>query len=32
MSRDPRAKDLDSRIRGELVDSFDEELEMRGAP
>jgi polyphosphate kinase 2 len=28
MSSDSRAKDLDSRIRGELVDSFDEELEM----
>jgi polyphosphate kinase len=28
MSNDARAKDLDSRVRGELVDSFDEELEM----
>jgi polyphosphate kinase 2 (PPK2 family) len=28
MTNDSRAKDLDSRIRGELVDSFDEELEM----
>jgi polyphosphate kinase 2 len=28
MTSDSRAKDLDSRIRGELVDSFDEELEM----
>ncbi|RPI46991.1 MAG: polyphosphate kinase 2 [Hyphomicrobiaceae bacterium] len=28
MTSDSRAKDLDHRIRGELVDSFDEELEM----
>jgi polyphosphate kinase 2 len=28
MTSDSRAKDLDQRIRGELVDSFDEELEM----
>ena len=28
MTSDARAKDLDGRIRGELVDSFDEELEM----
>ena len=28
MTADQRAKDLDARIRGELVDSFDEELEM----
>jgi polyphosphate kinase len=28
MNRDSRARDLDSRVRGELVDSFDEELEM----
>ena len=28
MSRDARAKDLDDRVRAELVDSFDEELEM----
>jgi polyphosphate kinase len=28
MTGDSRAKDLDHRIRGELVDSFDEELEM----
>jgi polyphosphate kinase 2 len=28
VTADQRAKDLDARIRGELVDSFDEELEM----
>ena len=28
MSSDARAKDLESRVRSELVDSFDEELEM----
>ncbi len=28
MSSDARAKDLDSRVRSDLVDSFDEELEM----
>ena len=28
MTSDARAKDLDHRVRGELVDSFDEELEM----
>ncbi len=28
MTSDARAKDLDRRVRGELVDSFDEELEM----
>jgi polyphosphate kinase 2 len=28
MSSDARAKDLDARVRSELVDSFDEELEM----
>jgi polyphosphate kinase len=28
MSNDARAKDLDTRVRSELVDSFDEELEM----
>ena len=28
MTNDARAKDLDQRIRGEFVDSFDEELEM----
>ena len=28
MSGDARAKDLDARVRSELVDSFDEELEM----
>jgi polyphosphate kinase 2 len=28
MTSDSHAKDLDGRIRGELVDSFDEELEM----
>jgi polyphosphate kinase 2 len=28
MTSDARAKDLDGRVRGELVDSFDEELEM----
>jgi polyphosphate kinase 2 (PPK2 family) len=28
MTSDARAKDLDSRVLGELVDSFDAELEM----
>jgi polyphosphate kinase 2 len=28
VTSDARAKDLDSRVRGELIDSFDEELEM----
>jgi hypothetical protein len=28
MDKEARAKDLDSRVRAELVDSFDEELEM----
>jgi polyphosphate kinase len=28
MTSDARAKDLDDRVRGELIDSFDEELEM----
>ena len=28
MTGDARAKDLDHRVRGELIDSFDEELEM----
>jgi polyphosphate kinase len=28
MNEDSRARDLDSRVRGELLDSFDEELEM----
>jgi polyphosphate kinase len=28
MTSDARAKDLDHRVRGELVDSFDEESEM----
>ena len=28
MSRDARAKDLDDRVRAEIVDSFDEELEL----
>jgi hypothetical protein len=28
MTSDARARDLDHRVRGELIDSFDEELEM----